>query len=64
MVPLLAGGIPSQGVFSSELRGNGPLFVGVVDGPLGLEGVEKGAEEHRVVVFGAEPLNRVMLTPL
>ena len=56
-LPFFSSGVASEGVFSSELGGEGSLFVGVVDGPLGLEGVEEGAEEHGVVVLWRDPLS-------
>jgi hypothetical protein len=46
-------------MFSSEFGGKWSLFIGIVDGPLWLEGIEEGAEEHGVVILWREPLNRV-----
>ena len=48
--------IAPEGMLSSEFGGKRPFFVRVVDGPLGLEGVEDGAVEERVEVFGHDHL--------
>ena len=49
-----------QCMLSSKFGRNGPLLVGIVNGPLRLERVQEGAEEHRIVIFWGEPLGMAM----
>jgi hypothetical protein len=63
-IPFLSSGVSPQGMFSSEFRRNRSLFIGVMDGPFGFEGIQEGAEEHGVVELGTYPLNYYINTLL
>ena len=63
-VPLLSCSVSTKCMFSSESWRDGSLFIGIVDCPFRFEGVKECAEEHRIVIFRTDPLNKCYDTPL
>lgn len=55
-LPLLSGGVSSQGMLSTEERGQRTLLEGVVNCPLGLQGGHESVEEGDLKVLWQGPV--------
>lgn len=57
ILPLFPSCISSQCMFSSEPWWNWAFFIGVVNSPLRLKRIQKGAEEEWIKILWTDPLN-------